>query len=195
MRQKLGEQDVVAENQDALAELSVEEGNIEQAETLLRMAIAEFEKEKLVPDQISAYTVLGRVLLARGKLEEARKAIQHAVELSPNFPDPALRLPLEIQRAQVEAAAASPGVGGRVALGAARQRLLAAIATARNLGYYYYECEARLALGEAELKADPARGRLQLEILEKETHERGLELLSRRAKLLASATQSSPSHP
>jgi len=195
MRQKLGEQDVVAESQDALAELSVEEGNLEQAETLLRMAIAEFEKEKLVPDQISAYTVLGRVLLARGKPEEARKAIQHAVELSPNFPDPALRLPLEIQRAQVETAAASPGAGGRVALRAARQELLAAIATARNLGYYYYECEARLALGEAELKADPALGRSQLEILEKKTHERGLELLSRKAKLLASAAQSSPPRP
>jgi len=40
------------------------------------------------------------------------------------------------------------------------------------------------ALGEAELKAKPTSGRSQLETLEKGTHERGLELVSRKARLL-----------
>jgi len=53
---------------------------------------------------------------------------------------------------------------------------------------------SRLARGETELKFNPAVGRSQLETLEKETHERGLELLSRKARLLLSANQSSPSH-
>jgi len=39
-------------------------------------------------------------------------------------------------------------------------------------------------MGEAECKANPALGRSQLEALEKETHERGLELLFHKAELL-----------
>jgi eukaryotic-like serine/threonine-protein kinase len=195
IRQKMDEPDQVAESQASLAELSLQEGHPEQAETLLRAAIAEFEKEKETPNASSAYTLLSRALLAQGKLEEARKAIQHSVELGRNSPVPALRLPIAIQGARIATEAAAPATAGHLALGVARQQLLAVIATARRLGYYQIECEARLALGEAELKADPALGRSQLEILEKDTHERGLELFSRKAKLLASAAQSSPSHP
>jgi DNA-binding winged helix-turn-helix (wHTH) protein/tetratricopeptide (TPR) repeat protein len=194
-RQKLGEQDLVAESQVSLAELSLEEDHPEQAEILLRPAIAEFEKENGTPDATSAYTLLSRALLTEGKLEEARKAIQHAAELGRKSLDPALALPLAIQNARIEMAAAAPGVAGRVALTAARQQLLAAIASARHRGYYQIECEARLALGEAQRKADLSSDRSQLETLEKETHERGLELLSRKAQLLVSADQSSPSHP
>ena len=76
---------------------------------------------------------------------------------------------------------------GRLALATASQQLRSAIATARKLGYYQIECEARLALAETELKANPALGRAQLESLEHEAHERGLELLSRKAQLLVSA--------
>jgi len=70
-----------------------------------------------------------------------------------------------------------------------------AIATARKLGYYQIECEARLALSVGDLKANPSLGRSQLETLEKETHQRGLELLCHKAELLASVNQSSLSHP
>lgn len=194
-RQKLEEQDLAAESQASLADLSLEEGHPEQAETLLRAAIAEFEKEKETPDATSAYTLLSRALLAQGKSQDARKAIQHAAELGRGSPDPALTLPLTIQNAQIEMAAAAPGAAGRAALGAARQQLLGVIASAKKLGYYQIECEARLALAAGDLKANPALGRSQLETLEKETHERGLELLSHTAELLASVKQSSPSHP
>jgi hypothetical protein len=130
----------------------------------------------------------------QGKLEEARKAIQHAAELGRKSSDPALTLPIAIQTARLETAAAGQDAAGHRALAAARQRLRSAIATAKKLGYYQIECEARLALGEAELKANSASGRSQLETLEKETHERGLELLSRKARLLLSANQSSPAY-
>jgi tetratricopeptide (TPR) repeat protein len=193
-RQKLDEQDLAAESQASLAELSIEEGHPEQAETLLHSAIAEFEKEKEPPDATSAYTLLSRALLAQGKLQEARKAIQHAAELGRESPDPALTLPLTIQNAQIEMAAAAPRAAGHAALGTARQQLLGVIASARKLGYYQIECEARLALAVGDLKANPVLARSQLETLEKETHERGLELLSHKAELLASVNQSSPSH-
>jgi tetratricopeptide (TPR) repeat protein len=191
-RQKLGEQDLVAESQVSLAELSLEEGHPEQTETLLRPAIAEFEKEKETPNATSAYTLLSRTLLAQGRLEEARKAVQHAADLGRKSPDPVLTLPIAIQTARLETATAGQDTAGHLALATAGQQLRSTIATAKKLGYYQIECEARLALGEAELKAKPTSGRSQLETLEKETHERGLELLSRKARLLLSANQSSP---
>lgn len=195
IRQKMDEQGPAAESQASLAELSLEEGHPEQAETLLRAAITEFEKEKETPDATSAYTVLSRALLTQDKLEEARKAIQHAAELGRESPDPALRLPIAIQRARIAIEAAAPGAAGHLALATASQELRSAIATARKLGYYQIECEARLAMAVGDLKADPALGRSQLETLEKETHERGLERISHKAELLASVNQSSPSHP
>jgi len=194
-RQKLGEQGLVAESQVSLAELSIEEGHPEQAETLLRPAIVEFEKENGIPDVTSAYTLLSRTLLSEGKLEEAREAIHHAAELGRKSPEPALTLRLTIQNAQIEMAAAAPGKAGRLALATGSQELRSAIATARRLGYYQIECEARLALAAADVKANPALGLSHLETLAKETHERGLELLSHKAKLLASVNQSSASHP
>jgi eukaryotic-like serine/threonine-protein kinase len=193
-RQKLGAQGLVSESQVSLAELSLEEGHPELAEPLLRAAIAEFEKEKEIPDATSADTLLSRTLLTEGKLEEARKAIQHATELGRKSPDPALTLALAIQNARIEMAAATPGSAGHYAFATASLKLRSAIATARKLGYYQIECEARLALAETELKANPALGRSQLETLEKETHARGLELVSRKARLLASANQSPPAY-
>jgi len=195
IRQKMDDQGTVAESQASLAELSLEEGHPEKAETLLRAAIAEFEKEKVTPNATSAYTSLSRTLWAEGKLEEARKAIEHAGELGRNTTDPALTLPLTIQNAQIEMAAVAPGTAEHVAPAVARRQLLAVIATARRLGYYQIECEARLALAVADLNANPALGHSQLETLAKESHERGLELLSHKAQLLVSGNQSSPSHP
>jgi tetratricopeptide (TPR) repeat protein len=194
-RQKLGEQDLVAESQVSLAELSIEEGHPEQAEPLLRPAIAQFEREKEDPDATRAYTLLSRTLQAQGKFEEARRAIQHASQLARNSLGPALTLPIAIQTARLETATAGQDAAAHLALATARQQLRSAIATARKLGYYQIECEARLALGEAELKANSASSRSQLEILGKETHERGLELLSRKAQLLASTKQPSRPHP
>jgi ATP/maltotriose-dependent transcriptional regulator MalT len=156
--------------------------------------IAEFEKEKVDPDTTSAYTVLSRALLMQGKLEDSRKAIQHAAELGRHSPDPALTLPIAIQTARIEVATAGRDEAGHFAIAAARQQLRSTIATAQKLGYYGIECEARLALAEVEIEANPSRGRSKLETLEKESHEHGLELLSHKAELLASVNQASPSH-
>jgi len=188
IRQSLGRTGDVAESKASLGELALEEGHPDQAEPLLRFAIAEFEKEKADPDAASVYTVLSRVLLMQGKLEEARKAAERATALSRTSSDPALKLPAAIQSARIEAATGQRGTGH--AGPAAVQRLRSVIASARKSGYYQIECEARLAMAEAALKTDPATGRSQLEILEKETHERGLEFLFRKAQLAATSQPS-----
>jgi DNA-binding winged helix-turn-helix (wHTH) protein/tetratricopeptide (TPR) repeat protein/TolB-like protein len=192
-QQKAGDMGLLEESQAELADLDLEEGHAAEAESLVRPAIAEFEKEKSDPATAAAYAELSQALLAQGKLDEARMAVQRATELTRSSSDPALKLPIAIQVARVEAAAGqkAPKYAG---LAVAIQRLRSTIASARKLGYYLMECDARLALAEAELKTDPALGSAQLEILARETHERGLELLSRKAQLQATTSQPSLSN-
>ncbi|MBZ5680514.1 MAG: DUF2225 domain-containing protein [Acidobacteriia bacterium] len=176
--QKIGALVNAAESQEELARLAIEEGHPEQADASLYGAIAEFEKEKSDPDSSSAYTLLSRALLMQGKLDEARTAAQRGAELSLTSSDPALKLPAEIQQTRVEAASAETD---RERLAAAR-RLQSVIATANRLGYYKLECEARLALGELELKINSSAAHKHLKVLASETRGRGFELLARQAE-------------
>jgi DNA-binding winged helix-turn-helix (wHTH) protein/tetratricopeptide (TPR) repeat protein len=189
MEKESGKPYLMAESQAALAELSLEEGRPEQAEPLLRLVIAEFEKEKADPDMTGAYTVLSRTMLMQGKLEEARTAIKHAVELSRTSLDPAVKLPIAIENVRLELVNAGHGSVANTALAGARQQLRYALATARRLGYYNLECEARLALSELELKPHPALGRSLLTQLADDAHHRGLELIARKAAGLAAGTK------
>ncbi len=180
VRQRLGAQDLVAENQLNLAEIELRQSNPQKAEELLRDAIREFEKEKADPDASSAYTLLTRALLAQGKIDEARQAVQRAVEFSRTSSDPALKLPAAIEMARVASAAPERK--------SVPVDLNSTIAKAKKLGYYQFECEARMAMGEWQMKANAATGRSQLMSLATEARNHGLELLARQAEQLASST-------
>jgi DNA-binding winged helix-turn-helix (wHTH) protein/tetratricopeptide (TPR) repeat protein/TolB-like protein len=184
LREKIGALELVAESQAELAALAIEEDHAEQAEPLIRTALGEFRKEKSDPDSSSAYTLLSRALLMQGKVDEARTAAQRGAELSLTSSDPALRLPAEIQQARVEIATAGDKAGK---MGTALQRLHAVIANAKRLGYYNIECEARLALGELELKLNSSLGQKHLKVLASETRSHGFELLARKAEHAASS--------
>ncbi len=188
IRQKMGATSTIAESQVTLADLALEEGHADQVEPLLRAAIAEFEKEKSDPDTAGGYLALSRAQLAEGKLDEAREAVKRATELTVTSPDPAMKLPIAIQTARVELAAGRKA-RDHATVATLIQKLRSVIVTAKRLGYYQTECEGRLDLAEAELRIDPARARSQLEILEKETHRRGLEFLSHKAQLLAARSK------
>ena len=179
----------------SLAGLAMDEGHPEEAEMLLREAIAEFERDKSTGDEIDGYASLSRALLMRGKVVEARDAISHAFKLADLREFPVISLPLQILRARATAAATKPGTPRRGDIAAAQQELLAVIQKAKQLSLYKIGIEARLALGELEMQANPALGRSELEALAREAHDRGFELLSRKAtQLLSSATNAaSPS--
>jgi ATP/maltotriose-dependent transcriptional regulator MalT len=174
----MGALELAAESQAALAALDIEEGRTEQAGSLIRAALAEFEKEKSDPDSSTAYTLLSRTLLMQGELDEARKAAQHGADLSLTSSDPALRLPAQIQQARVDMARSKD----ENANSSAFRRLNSVIATAKQLGYYNLESEARLALGQLELKINSSLGRKQLKALTAETRQRGYELVARHAE-------------
>jgi len=179
IQQKMGELALSAESRSELAELAIEEGHGDQAEALVKNALGEFEKEKSDPDASSAYTILSHALLLEQKVDDARKAAVRAAELSLTSSDPALRLPAEIQQARIDIAA--PGKES-VNLATAMRRLHSAAITAKRLGYYHLECEARLVLGEVELKINSSLGEKQLKALASETRDRGYELVARHAE-------------
>lgn len=192
-QQKAGDMGLLEESQSEIADVDLEEGHPVEAESLVRPAITEFEKEKSNPAAAAAYAELSQALLAQGKLDDALEAIQRANQLNRTSSDPSLTFPMAIQTARVEMARTREKAIGHGDLAAAVQRLRSVIAAARRLGYYHMECQARLAMAEAELKADPAAGRSQLEILAKGTHEHGLELLCHKAQQLAVSSQTSSS--
>jgi tetratricopeptide (TPR) repeat protein len=185
--QKVGENGLTEESRAELAELALEEGHPDQAESLIRPAIAEFEQEKSDPASAGAYTVLSRALLELGKLEQARAAAQHASVLSRTSSDPALRLPAAIQAARVEMAAPEKSAD-HSRIQAVRAELNSTIVSAKKLGYYQLECEARLALGEIEIGHNPEQGRAQLSALASEVRSHGLELLAQKAERAAHAS-------
>ena len=176
-QQKVGMLELAGETQSELAALAIEEGHGEPAETLIRTALEQFEKEKSDPDSSSAYTLLSRALLLEGKVEDARKAAQRGSELSLTSSDPALKMPSEIQQARVDIA-----TGGEANLASAQRRLHAVVTTAKRLGYYNIECEARLELGQLELKLNSSLGHKQLKALASETRTHGYELVARHAE-------------
>ncbi len=179
-----GEALLVAKSQTRACEIALDEGHPDQAEPLLRAAIAQFEMERADPDSANTSIELSRALLMEGKLDEARKAIQHAAKLSRASSNPALKLPISIQAVRVMLAAARQNEPGHPSLDAERQQLRAASDIARRLGYYTEECEARLALGELEIKANPKLGRSVLAQLAVDAHQRGMELVARKASAL-----------
>lgn len=180
IRQRTGEAGLMAESQISLADLSLDENQPEQAEALLHQAIPEFEKEQGDPDAISAYLVLSHALLMEGRVEDARNAAQHAVAIVPATSDPALKLSAAIQNARIEAAAKDEGAGQKE-IAAAEARLRSAAGTAKKLGYYQLECEARLELGALQIKIHGPQAHSQLTELARDAHQHGLELIARKA--------------
>jgi DNA-binding winged helix-turn-helix (wHTH) protein/tetratricopeptide (TPR) repeat protein len=183
-RIKLGDPGLIAQSRVCLASLAIEEARSPEAVEEIRTVLPEFEKEKDMAGAATANVELTRALLKQGKIEEARDALRAAKEFSRSSPDPALRLPVDIQDARVTFAAACAGAARSCDAPNARGLLQSTITAAHRSGYVTLECDARLALGELELKANPALGRSELEVLAREAHQLGFDLISRAAASL-----------
>jgi tetratricopeptide (TPR) repeat protein/DNA-binding winged helix-turn-helix (wHTH) protein len=194
-RLKLDDPGLVAQSRASLASLAIDEAHAAEAETDLRGALAEFEKENDVGNAVAAEIDLTRALLMQGKVEEARKAILLARDLSVTNPDPAVKLPVAIQEARTEFAMTDTAAERPRVAGDAREDLQSVIATAHRRGYVTFEFEARLALGELEMQSHPSLGRSGVEALEREAHERGLERISWEAARLLGPVAKADSEP
>ncbi|MGH9728955.1 MAG: tetratricopeptide repeat protein [Candidatus Acidiferrales bacterium] len=192
IHQQLGNEGAIAENESSLATVFIEEGKFTEAELALRKSIAKFHSQKAEIDEIHAETDLSRALLLQGKLDDARKAIADALALSRTSRDPSVNWPVTIQGARIEAAELASRTKSKPDFSDPRRRLQNVLSSAKQLGYYGIECEARLALGELELRLSPQIARSQLEELARDAHEHGLNLVSAKATHILKVSISSP---
>jgi tetratricopeptide (TPR) repeat protein len=181
IRNAAGEKITVSETQLELADLSLEESRspVEQ-EVVVRQVLDVFQKEKARDDEIRAWCVLSRALLAEGKLVAASETMQHARVLAATSQNPEIRWRAAIVAARVEAAQ-KDGIHSAAGL-AARKELADVIARSRELGYRLVELDARLVLAEIEMKAwQTTEGRADLTAIESEARAKGYNLVARKA--------------
>jgi tetratricopeptide (TPR) repeat protein len=168
MRTSAREKLTISETQLDLADLSLEETRspVEQ-EAAVRQALDVFQKQNARDDEIRAWCVLSRALLAEGKAAAARETVQHARALAAKSQNPEIRWGAAINAARVEAS---------------RKELAAVIAKSEELGYLLVELNARLALAELEMKAgQTAEGRAHMTAIEADAKAKGYNLVARKA--------------
>jgi eukaryotic-like serine/threonine-protein kinase len=181
IRSSAGDQLTIAETQLGLADLSLEEAHSPaEQETSMRQAIEVFQKQKAGDDEIQAWYILARALLAQDKAAAASDAMEHARSLAGKSQN------LEVRWRTAIAAARLYVDGKDSARNAARlamQKELAAIAAkSRELGYRGIELDARLVLAEIEMKeGQTAAGRAHLAAIESEAKANGYHLVARQA--------------
>jgi len=182
VRREIGEKVTAAETRFALAELLLEQGNFGKAESEARQIAAVFHEESATDDEAQSYALLARSLLPQGKPSEAQQAIKQANSILSKTQDPTTRLTVQIASAQV-AVGDSEALGSRLAgLAGARRSLNNALAESRKYGYRDLEFEARLALGEIEMKSgNRDASRATLRTLERDATAKGFLLVARKA--------------
>ena len=173
-RTEIGEKGSIAESQLSLANLALEEGRPTDAEGRLRDAQQEFLKEKQVDDELLANTFLARAFLAQRKYVEAEKEIRDGNVLASHSQNSANRLQFRIAATELETA--------RGLTEPARQALMSILAEATRTGFLEYQFEARLALGEVEIRSGRvAAGKTRLTTLQKDAQAKGFLLIARKA--------------
>jgi len=185
IRTSRGAKIMIAETQLALVDLSLEEARspVEQ-EATLRQALEFFQEQKARDDEINAWCILARALLAEGKAADAKEAMQHARSLAAKSQNPEIRWRTTIAAARIDTAGkdAAHSAAGI----AARKELAAIITKSRELGYQGIELDARLALAEIEMKAgQTTAGRAHLAAIEADAKAKGYILVSRKAAAFA----------
>jgi len=175
-----------------LAELSIEQGHPAEAETIVRRAIEDLRSRRQAKlgqalmerkpeivwglptdDQLVALVVLARALLAQGKTSEAQKEMHDATWLKQRA-SRELRLKTGIVEARIRYASDDSVK--------ATQELDSVLSEATQFGIVPEQLEARLALGEIEMKSGQvAAGRTRLEALKKDAAAKGFALIARNA--------------
>jgi tetratricopeptide (TPR) repeat protein len=173
IREQLRETLTATESRIRLAGLDIEEGRVAEAETLARSAAGESQRAKQADDEGVARAVLARALLAEGKHGQAREEIARSRALLVRS-DREERLALSIVDARLSAASGAPGAAARA--------LETILREASRSGLAGLELEARLALGEVEMRSGKIpSARARLESLRKDASAKGFKLIARKS--------------
>ena len=165
--------------QQSVADIWVLQGNTANAETTLREVIKKFEIDKNKGEELAGYQSLCRALLAQGKLKESGEAISQAAHLLDLQEFPVMSLPVELLQARVRAASAI-STGADLTL--AERDLRSIAQRASQIGDYLVEVEAKVALGELEMRTTPKVGRVHLTSLVRDARDHGFALYAKQAE-------------
>jgi eukaryotic-like serine/threonine-protein kinase len=175
MRNQIGEAGTAAESRLAIAELSFDGGHPTEAASLAQQVAGEFRKEGETELEAAAHAIAARSLLVAERPGDAAREIDKADQLLRGTEDREARFLVGIDRARVRAAQANAPE--------AIAELKPIMAEATKYGYLGYEFEARLALGEIEMKSGHAtEGRAHLASLAKEAQAKDFALIARKAR-------------
>lgn len=169
----LGDKNVVAENQLALADLELEKGHPSPARAYAQDALDHFQAEHIPDGEAEAHAALARALLAQRSVAEARMAIELADRLAATSREPEVKITVALAKASL-AEKAKPEEARRILADALQQ------AQAAGLGPL--ALEVRLAQGELEAAhGDRRRAAELLAGLEKDARGHGFVQVADRA--------------
>ena len=175
LRKELGDESDLAHSQMQFAEILLDQRDIVEAAHQAQEAATEFVKEKDTDAACEANAILSSALLAQGKVTEAQAAVTRAAELCRQGSDRTSRYE------EGYAMAAIQGQSGH--FDQAFKILDNVRSEAGHYGFLEYELEARLRLGELELKSGKrVAGHARLTQLASDAQSRGYALIARQSK-------------
>ena len=175
--EEIGDKRSVAEMELAIADLLVDQGAGAQATALASKAAEEFDRERVISDESLAYAVIAHAFLAQARVADARRAVARATALLGKGLNREVALAVAIAAGRVDGASGGPANTKQAA-----KSLHSALAEATAAGFVNYQLEARLALGEIQMRSgDSAGTRTTLEVLQKDAAARGFSLIARKA--------------
>jgi eukaryotic-like serine/threonine-protein kinase len=166
-----------AQTELALAELMLDQGEKQEAVTPAEEAARLLAKAKAMREAAMANVLLSRVWLAQGKPWEARESLAYATQFAERSHDEQIAVSVILAEARIDTLGGDPGRRADTV-----KRLSALDQEARDRGYLYASMEARLALGEIEMKSPAAEdGRALVKELQREASKGGFRLMADKA--------------
>jgi tetratricopeptide (TPR) repeat protein len=169
----LGDKNLIAQSQVALAELELDKGHPSQAQEYAQEALNHFREERMPDDEAEAHAALARALLAQHSPAEARAAIEMADRLAAKSRQPQVRIMVALVKARLDEAD-KPAEALKV--------LEDALAQAQAAGLGPDALDVRLAMGEIDAKhGNRQRAAERLVSLENDARSHGFVLIADRA--------------
>jgi len=175
--QAVGDRSEEAQSNLELAEISLDLGKDAQAAASAQRAADTFEQTKAYRDEGASNRVLSVALLAQGRVADAEQSINKAVAAARQSHNRELELSAAITAARVRAAS-----GKQADSVDAAKQIKEVLAEATAAGFGETALDARLALGEIEIRSgNRAAGRARLESLQKDAARGGFLMIAREA--------------
>lgn len=165
-----------------MADISLEQGQPSDAEIGVRQALKEYAAQDEPSARVEADVVLARSFIAQGKLSQAEEVVSNDRRLMAQSEDWISRVSLNILNSQLLIATGNPQQ--------AINLLQPCLEKSQKSGFGRLEFEARLALGEAEVKGGNGTvGRAELRALEREAKAKGFGLIAQKAASAVKTTK------